>query len=172
MSENTSRKPMTDAEIDVAIAGEVCAACGKYKRKGQAFCATDAAALSLPSRWAIDRDRYLGFRSALRHLELHRERKNAIAEAGWKYRSQDELEAAGFRLSRHARCEVPRPDSDRVPAHTCGARISIWITPNGKRLALDDRTLRPHRPDCADPGYFTRRLATAESRKRRTRRTA
>jgi hypothetical protein len=160
--ENTVRVEaavLSAAEIEQAWRGEVCAACGKFKRAGAAFCASDFAALALPMRWNLTGPQaHDAFRAAARHLQLHRERRVAIAESGWSFRSQDELEAAGYRgTALHLRCNVPRPDSERVPPHTCGAWISIWKTPQGGRIALDDRTYRPHRPDCVDPGYFERK---------------
>lgn len=170
--QSTLPPAMSAAEIEASIAGEQCAACLKFKRRGQYFCVTDFSALSIPARLMLDRDRYGAFLSALRHLQLNVTRREAMGEGNWPYRSQDELEAAGFRMVKlHFRCEVPQPNSERVPPHTCGARITLWRTPKGTLMAIDDRSFRPHRLECADPQYFERKreekLARKSTRRKR-----
>jgi hypothetical protein len=165
--ENNSMQ-FTDAEVEAFIRGEKCAACGKFKAAGAIFCATDFAALSLPQRLALG-DRggpafFGAFRAALRHLQLHAERRRQFVEGEWKYRTADELEAAGFQFSSHTRCAVPVPD--RKP-YECGARITIYLTPNKKRIALDALTLQPHRSKCVDPEFFERKRQEKEQKKAR-----
>jgi hypothetical protein len=170
--EHNTAAVMTADEVRASVASNVCAVCGKYKRTGAAFCATDFAALSLPQRLGVtdQSTSYFAdaFRSALRHLQLNVERKRSLAESGWHYRSDEELVAAGFTFSEHTRCSVPVPN--RRP-YECGKRISIYITPrredgSRKRMALDAQTLQPHRPHCADPDYFERRRAEKEQQKK------
>jgi hypothetical protein len=170
--ESTQQNTVMDGDaIRAAIASNVCAACQKYKRSGVPFCATDFAALALPQRLSVmDQTRPSfddAFRSALRHLQLNQERRHAIAESGWKYRTHEDLVADGYTFSEHIRCAVPVPN--RRP-YECGKRISIYITPRRgdaprKRIALDAQTLRPHRPDCVDPEYYERRRQEKEQQK-------
>jgi hypothetical protein len=163
---------MSDDAIRASVASHACAACGKFKRTGAVFCATDFAALSLPQRLAMmDKSAsYFAdvFRSNLRHLQLNQGRRREFAESEWKYRTDEELVAAGFTFSEHTRCSVPVPN--RRP-YECGKRISIYITPrredgSRKRMALDAQTLQPHRRDCADPEYFERLRAEKEQQKK------
>jgi hypothetical protein len=155
----TLRTALSAADVEASWRSEICAACGKFKRANSSFCVSDFSALALPMRWQIRGPESVdAFNAALRHLQLHQTRRANMAEGDWPYRSQDELEAAGFRMVRlHFRCEVPQPGSERVPPHTCGAKISLWRTKNDKLIALDDRTYRPHRADCVDPEYFERK---------------
>lgn len=156
-------------QLDAFRVGVVCGVCGAAKSSDLPFCATDYAALSLPMRLALANpdERVDAFRSAWHHLRLHSERRLSLNR--WPFFSESELEAAGFRLRNHTRCEVPRADSTRVPKHTCGARISIWVTSKNNLIALDDATFQPHRTTCVDPEYWSRKRAEREERKQRER---
>jgi hypothetical protein len=161
---NDNPRPLSDEQIIASWRSEMCAACGKYKRAGSAFCATDTAALTLPMRWNLEDGTNFGaFRAALRHLQLHTDRRAQFAEGEWKYRSAEELERAGYKFSSHRRCAVKVPDHKPFE---CGARITIYITPNGKRIALDAITLQPHRSKCVDPDYFERKREAKQQAKR------
>lgn len=169
----SERAHIGDAEIEAAIRGEECLACGKYKRAGAMFCATDYFALPLAARLSLAEGagRIDAFRSALCHLQLHGVRRRSFAEdGGWRYRTQAELEADGYELLEHTRCSVPVPN--RRP-YECGVRISIWRTPQGLKMAIEDATLQPHRSRCVDPEYYTRlreaKLQTSAGRRRRAR---
>jgi hypothetical protein len=172
---NNTAAVMTAEEIRASVASNVCAACGKYKRTGVPFCATDFAALSLPQRLGVmDQTRPSFedfFRANLRHLQLNVVRRRDMAESGWKYRTHEDLVAAGFVFSEHTRCSVPVPNKR---PYECGKRISIYVTPpradgSRKKIALDMQTLQPHRPQCVDPEYFERRRAEKEQQKAKRR---
>lgn len=62
----------------------------------------------------------------------------------WNFSTTEELEAAGYRFLNESRCSGP----------TCGATISWWETPNGKRMPLDPDTLGPHWGSCPDRDQF------------------
>lgn len=157
-------------ELRVVVEGVICPACGGPKRAHSAFCATDMAALALPQRWPLDRgfsDPHFqdAFRAARRHLELNRTRVRNFASGagGWRYSSESELVAAGYRWNRFLRCEVPG----------CGQQIHLYTKPDRSgRVAVNARDYQPHRSTCTDPEYFQRRKAekaaqTSARRKRR-----
>lgn len=145
-----------------------CAVCARPKAAGHAFCATDFYALTLWQRRGLqggpDSPAFAeAFLAAFEHLRALPTRARLLTAHGaeWPYRSLDELRDAGYRQAEqelHCYCRVPG----------CRARL-IWLwTPANAKLAVDYTTLRPHRPDCADPAYFARRKAekAAEAQRR------
>ena len=163
-NEQSQLAPMTDAEVAASIAGEVCAACGGPKRAGLPFCATDYNALPMPARWSLGKGEACPgfattFRSWLRHLQLHPVRQRLLpARSGMlPYRTTDELEAAGYRFSGHAQCGAVR----------CLQPVVWYLTPDRRKVALDPKTLQPHRTVCRDPEWWERRKLKTSARRRR-----
>lgn len=56
------------------------------------------------------------------------------------------LKANGYKFKNLGRCNGP----------TCGSEIEWWITPNGKNIPLDKRTLEPHWSSCSDSKQYRR----------------
>lgn len=145
---------LTDAEILADLQGDKCRACGGRKRDGHAFCATDFAALTIFQRRQMSMGLkgeafYDKYRSALRHLQLNPTRLKQLPSRGgeWSYRSEDDLERAGFKFMEHARCNVPH----------CYQRIVWYRTPNGGQMPVNLEDYQPHKTSCTDPEYFQRK---------------
>lgn len=152
-AEAAASKP-TDAEILAALQSDTCAACNGRKREGQAFCATDFVALTIFQRrqmsMGLKGERfYEKYRSALRHLQLNPTRVKQLPARGgeWSYRSEEDLENAGFKFTEHARCNVPK----------CYQRIVWYRTPNGGKMPVNLADYQPHKTSCADPDFFQRK---------------
>jgi hypothetical protein len=156
---------LTDEEITAAVAGTVCLACSGMKRSGQPFCRTDFCALPLRYRRASE------FRSALAHLQAHRDRRALLGD-DWPYKTLREVADAGYeampaRSMGWDRCQVPG----------CGAQI-LFVRKDATTtpFPINRSDARPHRTSCTDPEYFRRRreererratLKTSAGRKRR-----
>jgi hypothetical protein len=105
------------------------------------------------------------YRRALQHLRDFSTRRVKVLDRGgfWLYATFDQLEAAGYRLIEHTRCE----------ARGCYARISLYWSPAGRKVAIDFDKCIPHVDTCKDPGWFARMKAvrrevrTSAKRKRR-----
>lgn len=156
-------------ELRLVIAGEICSVCGYEKRANAAFCSTDTAALPLPMRWSLGRGFedpgfQDTFRSARRHLQLNPTRK-LVFGGGWRYSSEDELRAAGYRWHSFTRCMAPG----------CGEQIHMYTKPDRSgRVAVNAKDYQPHRTSCTNPDYFQQRkeakaAQTSARKKRRTR---
>ena len=142
---------LSDAKARVHLASARCPACGDRKGAGFAFCVGCQHALALPSRLRLKEtagtaDFPDAYRAALQHL---RDLPARPLVPGWRYRSLEELDAAGFRVIERSECRSPR----------CAAALLWMHTPQGGRVAVNLRDARPHRSTCADPGYAERRAA-------------
>lgn len=169
---------VTREQAVALLASERCV-CGAAKRRGDAFCVTDWLALPLYLRtWlakGADSEYFAeNYRRAWQHLvDLGGRRREHIGAIGdgaptrWRYNSESELEAAGYRLAGSGAPE-------RCAAPGCNQPIRWYLTPHKKRLAINfaQDDVRPHFMTCADPSYFKfrserRRLRTSARRRRR-----
>jgi hypothetical protein len=161
VSDNLQRA-LTDAEIVAAIESRVCPACSGVKGAKSAFCRTDELALTIFQRGFLRGgptgvDFFETFRSALRHLQIHKERKMKLAADGWRHSTAADMEANGYRFIRHSDCGAPK----------CQARIVWYRTPRNAVMSVNLSDYQPHRSSCADPGYFDRRRAQTSARRGR-----
>jgi NTP pyrophosphatase (non-canonical NTP hydrolase) len=147
-SEICAAIPPTDAEILATLQGDKCAACGGRKKENHAFCATDFVALTIFQRrqmsMALKGERfYEKYRSALRHLQLNPTRVKQLPsrDGEWAYKSDEELEAAGYKFLEHARCNVPR----------CDVRIVWYRTPTQGKLPVNLATTSHTGPAARTP---------------------
>jgi hypothetical protein len=94
------------------------------------------------------------FQRAVQHLVDIR----GTRSARWKFRSLDELRAAGFRDCGDGQCASIR----------CLRRL-IWLrTPKGARMPVDATTLEPHAAVCLDPvGVVMSRIRRLQTPARR-----
>jgi hypothetical protein len=70
--------------------------------------------------------------------------------AEWKYKTQDDLRAAGYTFKNETRC---------IP---CETTIEWWRTPAGKFMPLNYHTAQPHWITCKDPNRFRRKASGAD----------
>jgi hypothetical protein len=128
------------------MASTTCPACQGLKDRGALFCATDTSALT----WQLRRRE--NFDAALRHLQLHLERRRVYSRGrsfAWPFTSVRELAEANYELlaDRPERCRVPR----------CGQQILFVKTPlTGDVVVINRADVKPHFTTCADPDWFAR----------------
>lgn len=150
---------LTDAEAIAAWSSPTCGACEASKSRTSAFCLSCTLALVIWVRNWLNRgpsspqfaDTY---RSALRHLCLHRNRIKRLD--GWNFKSLEEIEEAGYTILNVGRCK----------AVGCSQEIGWVESVTGKKIPVNLSDFQPHRTSCKNPGvYRTKKPVQASARR-------
>lgn len=67
--------------------------------------------------------------------------------AEWKYKTDGDLRAAGYKFDSKGKCKGPN----------CQAEIEWWRTPKLKTIPLDPGTMQPHWSTCLDVETFRKK---------------
>jgi hypothetical protein len=163
VSEQQQNAIVSDDQVRASMAAAICWACDGGKTVNAAFCRTCFAALTIWQRGQISQgfahpDFADVFRSALRHLQLNRERRRRVPNTAdeWRHASIDDLQRAGFTFLEMGQCRAPQ----------CLARIAWWRTPAGGQVPVNPSDCQPHRATCRQPEYFRRPIAQTSARRR------